>query len=116
MTFEDAYEILLEIGLQYKFDPSIPMETEVFLRELISSYSGPPETFPQWMDSQASQYYRCINKQPEWIQNPEWPISQGRPMVFVGQLDVHLNDGAEISFYVFWDPRNGESSLISQCD
>ena len=32
--------------------------------------------------------YRCLDKKPKWLQSPQWPVEEGIPLVFVGQLDV----------------------------
>ncbi len=35
--------------------------------------------------------FKVIDKNPEWIQNPEWQFNNGKPMKFIGQLDIKKN-------------------------
>lgn len=58
--------------------------------------------------------FRCLKSPPRWLQSPEWPFAEGRPMVFVGQLDMGplAHDDAQV--YVFADEATGEIRTIVQ--
>ena len=52
-----------------------------------------------------------IDRSPEWIQEAEWQFADGKPMVFVGQIDVPHAKGVfhdDASFFIFWSPDTGE--------
>jgi len=68
--------------------------------------------------------------QPDWIEKPQWPISQklGRPMRFIAQIElgnVFPNHKGKMA-YIFmteeddeyvdgtWDPDGGENSVVIQ--
>ena len=41
--------------------------------------------------------FRCKNKKPRWIQEPEWPVCCGKPMTFVKEF----RDNEERKHYLF---------------
>lgn len=120
MDYDDVYELLVRMGLKYDFRPDIPLEAESLMRDLVASYNGPEQDFSLWLETEVKSRYRSIGRRPEWIQDPDWPLAEARPMVFVGQIDVpsgatqHLKHDA--SFYVFWDPLTGRTAVVVQSD
>jgi hypothetical protein len=111
MNYEDVYETLIAVGRKYGFRPDVPLEAEDFFRELVSTYSGPDDQFVVWLEEQAVKYYCSLVKPPRWLQEPEWPLFQGQPMQFVGQVD--LPEGStpllrhNASYLVFLDYDSG---------
>lgn len=71
-------------------------ELELFLKETVK------QDFP------------CLGKRPGWLQEPQWPIVDGKPLVFVGQLDLGamFHDTARV--YVFVDPGTQRVSTVIQ--
>lgn len=62
------------------------------------------------------EYFRCLDKPPKWIQDPDWPIRDGKPLVFVGQIPIDASDlfhdkGAA---YLFFDPADGSFETVAQ--
>lgn len=62
--------------------------------------------------------FKYDKRPPVWLQNPEWPIINGKPMRFRYQdknpdrpYEGYLPD--EINYY-FYDPENGENITIIQ--
>lgn len=56
-----------------------------------------------------------INKPPKWLQNPEWKIINGKPLVFIGELDITpKKDRAKI--YVFLNPEDNSYHIVNQAD
>ena len=47
--------------------------------------------------------FRCVKSPPRWMQSPEWPFVEGRPTLFVGQLDLGTLAHDEAQVYVFVD-------------
>ena len=86
----DIFELLLELGNEMGIDPFSSIESENYIRELF------------W-----------------WIQWVEWQFLRGKPMIFVGQLDTSIKrDGVSygISFFVFWDYKDGVTKTVTQSD
>jgi hypothetical protein len=60
--------------------------------------------------------YRYLEKPPSWIQGPNWPLRDGRPLIFVGEVPIDAPDlfhdlGAA---YVFFDPGHGAFEVVTQ--
>lgn len=51
---------------------------------------------------------------PRWIQNPEWPIVNGKPLVFSHQEKA--KDGDIRTYYYFYDEDTKEQTIIEQFD
>lgn len=60
------------------------------------------------------QRYRCLGTPPRWLQSPQWPVVEQRPMVFVGQLDVSALHHDTACVYVFVDEASGAVSTVTQ--
>ncbi len=118
MNYDDVYADMFAVGRKHHFRPDVPIEGEDFFRKLVSSYTGPTESFVTWLEEQAVKYYRFMVKPPDWLQGPEWPIFQGKPMLFVGQADLPRGSNSflkhDASFYVFWDYDTGSTRVVIQ--
>lgn len=60
--------------------------------------------------------FKYIDKPPRWIQSPDWPIRDGKPLIFLGQIAI---DAPELfhdtgAAYLFYDPDKREFETISQ--
>jgi hypothetical protein len=120
MNYDDVYDNLIAVGRKYGFRPDVPLEAEDFFRDLVLSYAGPERGFLAWLDEQAVKHYRSLVRPPQWLQDPEWPIFQGKPMLFVGQVDLPEGSTALLrhsaAFYVFWDYDTGNSKVVVQAE
>lgn len=69
-----------------------------------------------WLNVRLKELFRYHKKPPKWIQNPAWPITDNRPMYFLGQIKLdnceHFHDEAAV--YVFLDPSTGETRTVIQ--
>ncbi len=112
------YDLLVKVCSRYQVDPSVPLESEVFFRELLSQYDDPPEHLQTWLEKQLSDLFIAIGARPRWIQGANWPFASGKPMVFVGQIDIRANAGPiapqyfhdDTSFYLFIQ-REGKGTV-----
>ena len=55
-----------------------------------------------------------MSKPPKWIQSPAWPIEEGSPLFFIGQLKlegIRLDDGVA---YMFLNKKTGTYQVIEQ--
>lgn len=48
-------------------------------------------------------------KRPFWIEMPEWPVSNGKPMEYISKK----SDG-DLFLYLFRDPETGEERIVKQ--
>ena len=49
---------------------------------------------------------------PRWVQGAEWPVVDGKPLVFSHQKKAGRDD--ERVFYYFYDPETKEETVIMQ--
>jgi hypothetical protein len=114
MTFEEAIPELFDVIPRYGARPDIPIAAETFFTELVLRFDD-RATLRRHLEEHAAEWFRCLQRRPEWIQDPEWPWAGGRPMVFVGSIDAPpgtFHDDAR--FYVFWSPEIGTRECIIQ--
>lgn len=102
---DNTYFLLVNVCHEFGVSPSIPIESEDYFRELLKSYDGYMDeaSVLSWLREKVSQRFVSIRERPKWIQEPEWPIAEGKPLMFVDQIDI---DGSDVfhdstSFYVF---------------
>ena len=112
LNFDDisTYSLILNICSRYQVDPSSSIKMEDYFRSLLKQFQGNPEKaqIESWLEEQLSHSFISVDNPPRWIQNAEWPIVNGEPMQFVGQIDVIANEGSaaqmfhdDTSFYIF---------------
>ncbi|MFV0624681.1 hypothetical protein ACBY01_11835 [Sphingomonas sp. ac-8] len=58
--------------------------------------------------------YRYLKKAPKWLQSPEWPLSHGKPLLFIGQMDLGniMHDDAQV--YLFFDENENSFETLTQ--
>jgi hypothetical protein len=84
----DSLRVLLDLGREFGFDPLSSVEMEAYFACLLDHSPDTGEGLLEWIRPQVAQAFRCLVAAPRWIQNPNWQLHAGRPMQFIGQLDV----------------------------
>jgi hypothetical protein len=113
----DHLRVLLDLGVEFGFDPTSSVEMENYFANLVQEFRGSPSDLYAWVRPKIEQSFRCVTSIPRWIQDPDWQLSSNSPMVFVGQIDCPPAGGLfhdDASFYVFFDPTSGKRSTIVQ--
>ena len=111
--------LLLELGGKYSFDPLYSNESEKYFVDLLQRCNAAGGEKRRFLESEISKDFKFNVDRPRWTQNPEWPFDEGKPMFFVGQLELGLKrDGNRFisEFYVFWNMRTGNITTICQTD
>ena len=67
-----------------------------------------------WFKTEISRRFRSAVRAPKWLQSPCWPIRDGVPLVFLGQVATGklLHDQAQV--YIFMNPDSLEIMTIVQ--
>ena len=77
-------------------------EDNSFVQKLYEEYlaAGKPKNKKAWIREQLKQHFACVGKKPEWVESlvPMWPFHDGKPMTFIGQIDVP-NDAPKEKVY-----------------
>ena len=62
------------------------------------------------------EHFRFMSKPPSWIQRPDWPIRNGKPLFFLGQIAVSapalFHDNGTV--YLFYDSVDGTFVTVAQ--
>ena len=56
--------------------------------------AGSPRTKRKWLRPRLAELFTWFESPPEWIEQPMWPIPNGKPMTFIRQFPVEINDVA----------------------
>lgn len=114
----DKMKILLQLGKEFSFDPLSCSESEKYFVKLLEKYQEKNNIdLKDLLRTVIEKDFEVVDKKPEWIQDPEWQFNNGRPMTFIGQLEIKqdklkLHDDA--IFYLFWDREIGITKTIIQ--
>lgn len=125
LDFDDheIYELILKISIPLGVDPSSSMESENFFRDLIKKFEGEYDEvrINAWLKQQILNQFLAIHDRPRWIQNPEWPFSNNKPMVFAHQIDLSVKDSIvaklfhdDTSLYVFLGRQHSPIVIMQQ--
>lgn len=120
---EQIYKLLLRICKRHSVSPSSSLEAEKFFREMLSEYKKTLDIdeITSWLHEKLHEQFVSMNERPKWLQDAEWPFFDSQPMIFVGQIDWHVNDNELISetfhddtsFYLFIS-KNHQPVVITQ--
>lgn len=117
----DRYLLVVEVAQRYGVHPSMSTDSERFFGQLLEQFTGDSNNLPAWLEERILRDFVAVNERPRWIQNPEWPFSDGNPMIFAGQIDltaqqeglsaVQFHD--DTSLYIFID-KKGQTRVVIQ--
>lgn len=108
--YENRYNFLLDIQPNW-----LDILDEDFLNEKIISKA--PEGLTKtkriaWCKAHIKELFRYEKSWPRWIQSPEWPILNGKPLVFKKQIKNRKD--TERTDFVFYNPDTGEEHVVTQ--
>jgi len=104
-----------DVKLRHAIQPSyVEIEDDEYFDVIIASA---PEglTEPQrkkWLKERIKSLFLYDKTYPRWIQSPEWPIVNGKPLVFRSQTKNTLED--ERVWYTFYDPDTNQETIVMQ--
>jgi hypothetical protein len=110
--FGNAYSWILKTVPDY-LDPPLEFMTEMIIPVDTSLSEAQKKKL---IKERLKEYFRYIDKPPRWIQGPDWPIRNGTPLIFIGQVPIDASDlfhdkGAA---YVFFDVVGGGFETVAQ--
>lgn len=110
--FGNLYRLILKAVPDY-LDPP----TEFLTEKVVPTDDGLSETKKtKIIKDRLKELFKYLDKPPKWIQSPDWPIRDGKPLIFIGQLSV---DAPELfhdrgAAYLFYDPGKGDFETVAQ--
>ncbi len=107
--YQDKVNFMSQIQPSY-----VCIEDEAFLNKIIEEAPKDISKTMQkkWLKNRIKSIFRYDNKPPKWIQDPEWPIIDGKPLVFKSQTKEKIDD--ERVYYTFYNPETKEEKVIIQ--
>jgi len=112
-----ALDTVLEVASVFGVDAAASIASEDYFARLVQAYKGRPSGLSAYLREHLACDFVFLTAPPVWIQNPDWQFLSGKPMRFVGQVDVAARSGVfhdDASFYVFWDPASGLARTVIQ--
>jgi hypothetical protein len=109
----EIYSIILDVCVPFKIDPSASIEMEEFFKDLLKEYQDEFEeiSFKRWLSQKVKDHFQAVDKRPEWIQGADWPIVEGKPALFITQVDLPFDKHPilanfyhdDVAYYLFLD-------------
>ena len=59
-------------------------------------------------------YFKFLKNRPKWLQSPEWPIINNKPLFFIGQIDITEIRHDTSYLYIFWDVHTQKYTTLDQ--
>lgn len=108
------YERLFNLALQAQ--PTWLMLTAEYLTGALDLQSGDGnKTQLSSLKKKIKDDFRCLKSPPKWLQAPDWPIENGKPLVFIGQLDTSSLNHDTSQVYVFFNQDTQRYFTLNQC-
>ena len=63
-----------------------------------------------WCREKIDELFRCDEAKPEWIQEPQWPMTDNRPLTFRRQETT----ASGLERYYFYDSETGKEVVVEQ--
>lgn len=108
--FDERYDLILSAQPKW-----LDVDSEYVQSEIIPAAGDlTGNELKQWLRAEFLKRFRYITKPPRWIQNPNWPINENGPLIFLGQLQVKDYFHDEAAIYVFHDQKSDSLQTIRQ--
>ena len=91
------------------------VESDYFLKEVLpgaGKRSG--NELKEWIHEQLLERFQYVKVPPNWIQGPDWPITDNGPLVFLGEVEVDGYFHDDAAAYVFYDAATCTCETILQ--
>ncbi|WP_109513833.1 hypothetical protein [Pseudomonas ovata] len=107
--YEDLFNLLLSVQPKW-----LSLSADYLSTLLDSAPSQKPKALQAWLKDRIKHEFRYLKTPPKWLQAPAWPIDQGKPLVFVGQLDVSGLSHDTSQAYVFFNAHDHSYLTLQQ--
>jgi hypothetical protein len=117
MNIDDLQLPILLIVTDYGADAVVPIEARQFFENQMNAFQGTEAEFLEYISNQAPSWFQSVSEPPSWIQNQEWQYNEGRPMLYIGHIEVPKSAGLfhdDSRFFVFYDRSDGTTKTVIQ--
>ena len=93
-------------SLMLKAEPPWLRVPGEYISSLLKDKEGTDKELASYLKEELKQKFKYLKKPPRWLQDALWPIHNGVPLLFIGQLDVSdlYHDHSQV--YIFFDSRD----------
>lgn len=103
-TYSDLFDLLLDAQPDW-------MDVDMkFLKD--SVLTDAPDmnktALKKWLRARLRELFRYTSRPPRWLQAADWPIRNGRPLLFIGQATVKNYYSEDAAVYLFHDADSGD--------
>lgn len=109
--YKDRFNLMLDTQPNW-----LDIDEEFFYNEILLKAPDfkKKSELKKWIKNRVKELFKYASKPPRWIQNPDWLIIDGKPLVFLCQQDInnYFHDKAVV--YVFFDEVNKEAKTVIQ--
>jgi len=105
----EIYNLILDVQPKW-----LDVQIEYF-SDITKNYNGSnKKEIKELIKNKIKKDFISIKAPPKWVQNPEWPIEKGRPLIFIGELDIShlLHDISKV--FVFYNHNEQTFKCIKQ--
>jgi hypothetical protein len=105
----DIYNILL------KYQPKWLDINPEYFSTIIKNYNGKnKKEIKEEIREKIKNDFIYMKNPPKWLQSPNWPIENGQPLIFIGELDMGelLHDMSKV--FIFYNKAKDTFSNIKQ--
>ncbi|NJJ58148.1 MULTISPECIES: hypothetical protein [unclassified Pseudomonas] len=107
--YENLFNLTLKVQPKWLSLPSDYLSKLVEERKNLSS-----KELQAWLKEKIKFDFRYLKVPPKWLQSPVWPMVDGKPMVFLGQLDISELSHDNAQAYLFFDEGKQSFHTITQ--
>jgi len=110
-----SYETLFNLALRVQ--PKWLSLPPGYLSRLIEDHRTlAPKELEACLKKKIAGDFRSLKKPPRWLQAPAWPIKDGKPMVFLGQIDIGGLSHDNSQAYLFLEePTRTFHTVVQSC-
>jgi hypothetical protein len=110
--YSDDYGLILDSQPSY-----IDADIEFIERNILNGDREKSRTaLKKEIKQRFKELFKFHKRPPRWIQSPDWPIKNYKPLFFIGQLEIkdceYFHDNGAV--YIFTDLDTGEDVAIKQ--
>lgn len=107
--YENLFNLTLKVQPKWLSLPSDYLSKLVEERKNLSS-----KELQAWLKEKIKIDFRYLKVPPKWLQSPAWPMVDGKPMVFLGQLDISELSHDNAQAYLFFDEGKQSFYTVTQ--
>jgi hypothetical protein len=108
--YKDKFNLILDCQPNWLDIDDIFLNNEIILKAPKQSKGE----MKIWIENKIKEMFRYATKPPCWIQSPEWPILNGRPLVFLCQQDINNYFHDKATVYIFFDELSEKIETVLQ--